>query len=313
MRSGTVRIGLSGWAYPQWRGHFYPKGLRQSDELAHAASCFPALEINATFYGPQRPRVFDRWAAATPEDFVFAVKAPRLITHDRRLRNIEAPLAEFFAAGLLRLGGKLGPLLWQLPPSLPFDAGRMRDFLSLLPRDTEAAAAMAGRKAAEPGLLDEPPPVRHRLRHAVEVRHDSFRDPAFIRLLREQDIALVCADTPRWPRLMDVTSDFVYCRLHGSPELYRSGYDDWQLRRWAGRIAAWSRGEPMHDGEFAGDDRAPDRPRDVFLFFDNTDGLHAPDDALALIRAVLNDVLTASGTVAGFTAFTPDPPADEAG
>ncbi len=285
MRSmvGTVRIGLSGWAYWPWHGHFYPDGLRQSDELAYAASRFPALEINGTFYGLQRPRVFDRWAAETPTDFVFAVKAPRFITHVRRLKDVETPLANFFASGPLRLGAKLGPILWQLPPSFRFDADLMRDFLALLPRDTEAAADMALRHDAQIGVPDETRPARRRLRYAIEIRNDSFRDPAFIRLLREHDIALVCADTVEWPRLMDVTSDFVYCRLHGSRELYRSGYDHGERRRWVRRVAAWSRGEAMDDGDFIGDGKAPDRPRDVFLFFDNTDGLRAPDDALAMM------------------------------
>lgn len=283
-RKGVIRIGISGWTYAPWRGRFYPKGLRQNDELAYAASRFPSLEINGTFYGLQRPGVFDRWASETPEDFVFAVKGPRFITHVKRLRDIETPLANFFASGPLRLGEKLGPVLWQFPPSLSFDAERMRSFLTLLPRDTEAAADMARQHDDHISRPDESRPARQRIRYALEVRHPSFQHPAFIDLLREQDVALVCADTVEWPQLMDVTSDFIYCRLHGSQELYRSGYDDAERRRWARRVAAWSRGEPMEDGNFAGEQTAPDQPRDVFLFFDNTDGLRAPDDALAMIH-----------------------------
>ncbi|PIP00453.1 DUF72 domain-containing protein [Pleomorphomonas carboxyditropha] len=283
-RVGVIRIGISGWTYAPWRGRFYPKGLRQSRELAYAASRFSSLEINGTFYGLQKPRVFDRWASETPADFIFAVKGPRFITHVKRLRDIEAPLANFFASGPLRLGEKLGPVLWQFPPSFPFDVERLRDFLALLPRNTEAAADLAREHDDHISHPDETRPAKQPIRYALEIRHASFRDPAFIELLREQDVALVCADTVEWPRLMDVTSDFVYCRLHGSRELYRSGYDDAERHRWARRIAAWSRGEPMDDGNFVGARKAPDRPRDVFLFFDNTDGFHAPDDALAIMR-----------------------------
>lgn len=283
-RTGIIRIGISGWAYSPWRGHFYPEGLRQSQELAYAASRFPALEINGTFYGLQRPRTFERWASETPADFVFAIKGPRFITHVKRLRDVEAPLANFFASGPLRLGTKLGPILWQFPASFALDIERMRAFLALLPRDTDAAADMALKHDGHIHIADETRPVKQSIRYALEIRHNSFRHPAFIELLREQNVALVCADTVEWPRLMDVTSDFVYCRLHGSRELYRSDYDDAERQRWARRLAAWSHGEPMDDGEFVGDSRAPQRPRDVFLFFDNTDGLHAPDDALAIMR-----------------------------
>ena len=281
---GVIRVGISGWTYSPWRGHFYPKGLRQSEELAYAASRFSSLEINGTFYGLQKPRVFEGWASQVPAGFVFAVKAPRFITHVKRLRDVEAPLANFFASGPLRLGDKLGPILWQLPPSLPFERERLRTFLSLLPRNTHAAAEMARRHDDHVRSPDEAWPAQRPIRYALEVRHDSFRNPDFIDLLREQDVALVCADTVEWPRLMDVTSDFVFCRLHGSSELYRSGYDDEERRRWARRIAAWSRGEPMEDGEFVGRSTAPDRPRDVYLYFDNTDGHRAPEDALAIMR-----------------------------
>ncbi|MCM5552837.1 DUF72 domain-containing protein [Pleomorphomonas sp. NRK KF1] len=281
---GFIRIGISGWTYAPWRGRFYPEGLRQSEELAYAASRFPSLEINGTFYGLQKPRVFDRWASETPDDFVFAVKGPRFITHVRRLKDVEAPLANFFASGPLRLGAKLGPILWQFPPSFVLDLERMRAFLSLLPRNTDAAADLAGRHDDHIDNPDLTRPAKQPLRHALEVRHNSFRHPSFIELLREQDIALVCADTVEWPRLMDVTSDFVYCRLHGSRDLYRSGYDSTERQRWARRISAWAQGEPMDDGDFASDVKAPNSPRDVFLFFDNTDGFRAPDDALAVMR-----------------------------
>lgn len=192
-----VRIGISGWTYKPWRGAFYPRGLPQKKELAHASSIFRSVEINGTFYGLQRPEVFARWAEETSDDFVFVVKGSRFITYMRRVKEPEAPLAKFMAEGVERLGRKLGPILWQLPPTFRFDAERLEAFFLLLPRP---------------------------LRYALEIRHESFRDPAFIALLRKPDVALVCADTVDWPLLMDLTSDFVYVRVHGSMELYRSAY-----------------------------------------------------------------------------------------
>jgi uncharacterized protein YecE (DUF72 family) len=285
-RRAAIHIGVSGWTYAPWRGHFYPEGLVQKHELAFAARQFPALEINGTFYGLQKPDAFGRWAEATPEGFVFAVKASRYITHMRRLREIETPLANFLASGVLRLGPKLGPLLWQFPPSFRFDPQLMADFLALLPKDTDAAAALAQKRddrlESRAWLQVD---AKRPLRHAIEIRHESFRDPAFIELLRGHGVALVCADTVDWPRLMDLTADFVYCRLHGSADLYRSRYDKTELERWAARIEAWARGEPMRDGDFAGDSAAAAvQPREVFLFFDNTDKRHAPDDATSLMR-----------------------------
>ncbi|CAA0096501.1 Uncharacterised protein [Starkeya nomas] len=282
---GDIRIGVSGWTYAPWRGNFYPKGLVQKRELAFAASRFPALEINGTFYSLQRPETFARWAQETPEGFVFAVKGSRFITHTKRLREVETPLANFLASGLLRLGPKLGSLLWQLPPSLRFDAGLIRDFLALLPKDTRAAAAVARRHDGRvEGRAHTRTDASRPLRHALELRHESFRDPAFVDLLREAGVALVCADTVDWPRLMDLTADVAYCRLHGSDELYRSRYDDAALARWAARVSAWAAGRTMKDGDFIGSPERHPKPRDVFVFFDNTDKRHAPDDARRLMR-----------------------------
>lgn len=286
---GEVRVGISGWTYSPWRGHFYPEGVPQRQELAYASRIFSSIEINGTFYGLQKPDAFARWAAETPDDFVFAVKAPRFITHMKRLREPRVPVANFIASGLLRLGPKLGPILWQFPPNFRFDVGRIRDFLALLPHDTQAAAHLArehdhrldGRAWLE---TDRTRPIRH----AMEIRHESFRDKRFVELLREHGVALVCADTVEWPRLMDITSDFAYCRLHGSEELYRSGYDAAALDRWAARVRAWSHGEPMRDGTFAAPSPVSRQQCDVFLYFDNTDKLRAPDDARALLQRLEN-------------------------
>ena len=282
---GDIRIGISGWTYAPWRGHFFPKGLPQKQELAYASTFFRSLEINGTFYSLQTPATFRFWASQVPEEFVFAVKAPRFITHIKRGRDALVPLANFFASGMLALGPKLGPILWQFPPNFRFDRDRAEAFLALLPHDTETASRLARRhdhrlKARAWLKADSARPIRH----AIEIRHASFIDPAFIDLLRAQNVALVCADTVEWPLLMDLTSDFVYCRLHGSTELYRSGYDDSALSRWAARIRAWSRGKPMHDGEFASPEAAPAKCRDVFIYFDNTDKLRAPRDAQALME-----------------------------
>jgi uncharacterized protein YecE (DUF72 family) len=285
---GRVRIGISGWTYKPWRGTFYPTDLPQNRELAYAAALFGSIEINGTFYSLQRPESFAAWAAQTPDNFVFAIKGPRYITHLRRLKEIEAPLANFFASGILRLGAKLGPLLWQFPPYFRFDPGRLEGFFALLPRDTEAAATLARRHDEwMTGRAWTETDASLPLRHAMEIRHPSFATPAFIELLRAHGIALVCADAVAWPRLMDLTADFVYCRLHGSEVLYTSGYDDDALDRWAARVAAWARGEEAGDVERVIDAPGPSRPaRDVFVYFDNDVKVRAPFDARGLIRRV---------------------------
>jgi uncharacterized protein YecE (DUF72 family) len=281
---GNVRIGISGWTYKPWRGVFYPAELPRNRELAYAASAFGSIEINGTFYSLQRPGNFAGWAAQTPDTFVFAIKGPRYITHLRRLKEIEGPLANFFASGVLRLGAKLGPLLWQFPPHFRFDPVRLKSFFALLPRDTEAAAALARR---HDGWMSDrawtETDASRPLRHAMEIRHASFATPAFIDLLRAHGIALVCADAVEWPRLMDLTADFVYCRLHGSEVLYTSGYDDEALDRWAARVAAWARGEEPRDAERVIDAPGPCRAtRDVFVYFDNDAKVRAPFDARGL-------------------------------
>lgn len=285
MRPGEVRIGLSGWTYKSWRGRFYPEGLPHKRELAHIGAIFPTVEINGTFYSMQRPDSFARWAELTPDNFVFSVKGPRFLTHMKRLNDPVAPLGNFIASGILRLGRKLGPILWQLPPNFHFNADKLDAFFRLLPRDTHAAAACGRRhdQRLKARAWLRTGPRRQRLRHALEVRHRSFCVPEFVELLRRHDIALVCADTVDWPLLMDLTSDFVYCRLHGSRELYRSGYSAAELGRWAKRIRAWRDGKPMRDGTFVGT-LAKAMPRDVYVYFDNTDKLMAPRDAQALMR-----------------------------
>jgi uncharacterized protein YecE (DUF72 family) len=279
-----VRIGISGWKYAGWRGVFYPKGLRQADELTYAATCFDTIEINGTHYSLKRPEAFAGWHEAVPADFVFAVKGGRFITHMLKLRGVETALANFFASGVLALGGKLGPFLWQLPARSVFDPERIATFLNLLPRDTAAAAALARRhdhRVAGRALTETD--RRRPLRHAIEVRHPSFLGPRFIRLLRENCVALVFADTVEWPYAEDLTADFVYIRLHGSEELYSSGYDAPALDRWAARISAWSKGGAPEDAVLI-DRPAPPKKggRDVYVYFDNDAKVRAPFDAQQL-------------------------------
>jgi uncharacterized protein YecE (DUF72 family) len=282
---GKVRIGISGWRYTPWRGVFYPPKLSQKRELSYAAGIFRSLEINGTFYSLQRPEYFEAWSDETPDNFMFSVKGPRFITHMRRLKEAKVPLANFLASGVLRLGAKLGPILWQLPPNFRFDRARLESFLKLLPHDTDAASALARRHDKYlTGRSAIKSKVKGPLRHAMEIRHNSFATPEFVELLRAYDVALVCADTVEWPRLMDVTSDFMYCRLHGSEQLYASGYDAESLDQWAARVSSWARGKVPVDAETIGKLRNADgRPRDVFVYFDNDLKVRAPFDAQQLM------------------------------
>jgi uncharacterized protein YecE (DUF72 family) len=282
---GRIRVGISGWTYAPWRGVFYPERLQHARELAYAAERFSSIEINGTFYSLQRPSSFARWAAATPDDFVFSVKGSRFITHMLRLRNVEQALANFFASGLLLLGPKLGPILWQFPPNFAFDAPLLENFFQLLPRNTiEAANLGRSHDSRVEGRAHTETDENRPLRHAIEIRHDSFLTEDFIRLLRRHRVALVCADTVSWPRLVDATTDFVYCRLHGSRELYASGYGPKAIATWADRIAAWASGNPPGGKRVSAFSPKEARPHDVYVYFDNDMKVRAPADALSLER-----------------------------
>jgi uncharacterized protein YecE (DUF72 family) len=264
------RVGISGWRYPPWRGVFYPAGLRQRDELSYAAAAMNSVEINGSFYSLQRPSSYQLWYRSTPADFIFSVKGPRFVTHMKKLADVTVPVANFLASGVLALNEKLGPMLWQLPPTLGFDADRLARFFDLLPRTTAAALKLAGqhdhRVTDRTWLqIDADRPIRH----ALEVRHRSFETPAFLDLLREHDVAVVVADTAgKWPKIRQRTSDFVYVRLHGDTELYASGYSDESLVEWAAWIAA--------------------QRSDAYVYFDNDIKVHAPFDAQTLGRLLVN-------------------------
>lgn len=273
---GRVRVGTSGWRYRSWRGDFYPASLVQRRELEYIGERFSTVELNGSFYSLQRPESYLRWRSSVPEDFVFAVKGARYITHMLRMRDARTALANFFASGVLALGPSLGPILWQLPERQQFEPDALREFLELLPRTTAAALALAverderlsGREWLE---IDEDRPIRY----AMEPRSESFHDPAVADLLREQGVAMTVADTAgRFPRFDAVTADFVYVRLHGAQELYHSGYTPEELDTWAALITEWSAGSAATGGQ----------PCDVYVYFDNDARGFAPHDALELAR-----------------------------
>jgi uncharacterized protein YecE (DUF72 family) len=283
--AGKVRIGISGWTYGGWRRSFYPLGLRHSDQLSFASRQVDTIEINGTHYSLQRPDSFAKWHDETPESFIFAVKGSRFITHLKQLRDIEAPLANFFASGVLRLEEKLGPFLWQFSPRFRFDPSRLDHFFTLLPRDTETAAALAERHDQRlSGRAWSRTGSKRDLRHAIEIRHPSFLNQSFVALLRRHRMALVFADSVAWPYAEDITADFVYLRLHGSEELYTSGYSDAALDRWAARIKLWARGLQPNDARLiAPEARSPaGNALDVYVYFDNDAKVRAPADARSL-------------------------------
>lgn len=285
--AGAIRAGISGWRYDAWRGAFYPEDLVQKRELEYASRALPTIEINGSFYSLQTPKSYAIWYADTPADFVFSMKAPRYIMLIMRSRDIAAPMANFFASGLANLREKLGPILWQFPPNFKYDPELIDRFLGMLPRDTDQASELARRhddKVAGRAQLDFGP-VRA-LRHAMEVRHETFEDPSFIALLRKHKVAFVIADTAgRWPEYEDITSDFVYIRLHGDEKLYTSNNMEAAIARWAERIRLWSAGsEPPDARRISAQPAPPRRARDVFCYFDNTDKVHAPVNARRLLN-----------------------------
>jgi uncharacterized protein YecE (DUF72 family) len=269
-----ARVGISGWSYPRWRGDFYPVGLPQKQELQYAAERLTTIEVNASFYSLQRPSTYRGWREQVPDGFTFALKGGRFITHLKRLRDVETPLANFFASGVLGLGDVFGPMLWQLPERVAYDEDTVGHFLSMLPRNTGAAARLAREHDAKvPETLVTVDDDDRPLRHALEFRHRSFCEPAALDLLRKHDVAAVVADSAgRWPQTFETTADHVYVRLHGDAELYASGYADESLDVWAERCRGW-----VAQG------------LDVHVYFDNDAKGHAPHDAVRLLRRLATD------------------------
>jgi len=260
--TGRICVGVGGWTFAPWRGVFYPRGLPHAQELAYAAKHLTSIEINGTFYRTQTPATFRKWAAEVPDGFVFAVKGPRFVTHRGVLAEAGDSILRFFASGVLELGDRLGPVLWQFPPTKKFDAADFGRFLELLP------AALEGR----------------RLRHAVEVRHDSFCTGAFIALLRTHAVAVVFSEHPTYPAIADVTADFVYARLQKGKDSIATGYPADALDQWARRLRAWAAGgEPDDLPRVDPEHRPAAKPRDVFAYFIHEGKLRAPAAAMALI------------------------------
>lgn len=281
----TIRIGMSGWRYPPWRGQFYPPKLTQAKELEFASRTLSSIELNGSFYSLQPPSSYHAWHDATPDHFVFSVKAPRFITHIRRAKNVDGAVCNFLASGLFALKDKLGPILWQFPPNFVFDADVVEPFLAMLPHDTSAALKLA--EHYEPMMkdrtfldIDEKRPVRH----AMEIRHASFVDEAFVDLLRKYGVALVVADTNgEWPHMEDVTADFMYLRLHGQEALYSGEYSDEALDAWEAKIRTWHGGGEPRDAIRTAR-RAPksEHRRDIYCYFDNDKKVKSPYDAQRL-------------------------------
>jgi uncharacterized protein YecE (DUF72 family) len=261
--SGTIRVGIGGWTFEPWRGVFYPEGLPQAQELAYAGERLTAIEINSTYYGSQKPETFAKWAASVPDGFVFSVKGSRFTTNRRVLAEAGDSIKRFFGSGVLELKDRLGPVLWQFAPTKKFDAADFGAFLELLPTS-----------------LDQ-----RRLRHVVEVRHDSFRVPTFIALLRKFAIPVVFAEHETYPAIADVAGDFVYARLQTGKDTIPTAYPPKALDAWAARFRTWAKGGapddlPLVDAK----NPAPKQPRDVFAYIIHEGKVRAPAGAMALIE-----------------------------
>jgi uncharacterized protein YecE (DUF72 family) len=253
----SIRVGIGGWVYPPWRGPFYPPGLPQARELAHASRQVTAIEINGTFYGAQKPASFRRWHAETPDDFVFSVKGPRYATHRRDLAEAGPSVERFFASGVTELGAKLGPILWQFPPWTRFDESAFGAFLKLLPR-----------------MIDE-----RAIRHVLEVRHESFQDPAFLALLRRHGAVAAIVDAEDRPTIEDLGGDLVYLRLRRVTATEPTGYPPASLDEWASRLRLWAAGKAK-----ARSKAANSAARDCFVYFINGAKERAPAAAQALLE-----------------------------
>ena len=270
-----IRIGLSGWSYPHWNERFYPAGSRGLDHLSFVAERFDTVEINRSFYSLVQPVEYRRWADTVPDDFVFAVKGGRFITHMKKLNEPRAALANFFASGVLELGAKLGPVLWQLPGTWRLNLDRIAAFLDLLPSTFADAREVAHGHDSRVAATSIPEHPRHRrIRHVLEVRHPTWFDPRLVDLLAAKEVALAVSHSSVWPYSETLTTDFVYLRLHGPGRLYASAYHEQELAAWAERISGWSTGAES---------------RDVFVYFDNDGDAHAPRDARRLQRLVRRD------------------------
>jgi uncharacterized protein YecE (DUF72 family) len=261
--AGRIRVGIGGWLYAPWRGVFYPKGLKQADELAYAASHLTSIEINATHYRLQSPTSFRKWAAAAPDGFKFSVKGPRLVTQQKVLAETGNFIKRFLSSGLAELGAKLGPVLWQFAPSKKFEPEDLPRFLDHLPHELD-------------GL---------KLNHVIEARHASFQAPEFIKLMRDTGTSVVFTDAETWPRIPDLTGDVVYARLQRGDDTLATAYPSKALDDWAERAKVWAKGSAPPDLPLVDTTHKSDiKPRDTFVYFIHEGKLRAPAAAMALIE-----------------------------
>jgi uncharacterized protein YecE (DUF72 family) len=264
-KKATIRTGIGGWNYKPWRGTFYPDDLAQKNELAHAASRLATIEVNGTFYRTQKPATFARWAQAAPDGFRFSLKAPRYVVNRKRLDEAGQGITRFVESGIIELGEKLGPILWQLPASKSFDEAEFAAFLELLPTKVEGSD----------------------LRHVVELRHDSFVCAKAVELCRMAGVAIVLADSEDYPAIADITADFVYARLQRGDDAIETGYSPEALDAWAERFSQFALGQAPSDLPRVGEDAAPaSPPRDVFVYFIREGKVRAPQAAMALQQQV---------------------------
>jgi len=263
--SGRIRVGIGGWVFPEWRETFYPPRLPQKNELSFASRALTSIEINGTFYGSQKPESFRKWHDETPDDFVFSLKGPRFATNRKDLREAGPSVERFLASGILELGPKLGPIIWQFAPTKRFDSGEFAGFLDCLPPETQGVG----------------------LRHAVEVRHDSFRTAEALRLAAERGIALVLAGDSAYPVIAEPTAAFVYARIMGTSETHPTGYDGASIERWAARANAYAEGGmPADMPRIEGAPSAPAKVRDVYLYVISGFKARNPAAAQALIKEI---------------------------
>lgn len=260
--AGAIHIGVGGWDYDPWRGTFYPEGLAKTKQLEYAASKLTATEINATYYKLQSPALFERWGRAVPAGFIFALKASRYATNRKNLAEAAESIGKFCAQGFTVLGDKLGPILWQLANTKKFNPDEMRAFLALLP-------------ARQDGVP---------LRHAIEPRHESFNDKAFVAMARAAQVAIVIAEHESYPQIADLTAEFVYARLQRTREAEPAGYSAKELDRWASVTREWAAGKSPAGLDYVSDARAPATPREVFAFVISGAKVRNPLAAQALIE-----------------------------
>ena len=261
--SGRIRVGIGGWSYAPWRGVFYPKGLKQADELSYATSKLTSIEINATHYRLQSPKSFRIWGATAPDGFVFSVKGPRLVTQQKVLAETGNFITRFFKSGLAELGDRLGPILWQFAPFKRFDEDDFGKFLDLLPHELDG----------------------QKLNQVVEVRHASFAIPRFAELARDAGVTIAYVDAEGWPNIADLTGDVVYARLQRGDDALAAAYPPGELDAWAGRAKTWAKGSAPDDLKLLAESAASKpRPRDVFIYFIHEGKLRAPAAAMALIE-----------------------------